>query len=61
MATLPPDLQPTRKGHSVFAIGVLAFLIVALLALPFLAHAQTGSQHPSSLTVPSPRLAAMMR
>jgi len=56
MTTFPTDVPPTRRDHSPFTIGVVAVLIAALLALPFLAHPRRGSQHSSASRVAGPTM-----
>jgi hypothetical protein len=52
MDTVPPNIQPTSRDHSLITFAVLAVLIAALVALPFLGHTRHGSQ---DMVSPTPR------
>jgi hypothetical protein len=52
MDTVPPNIQPTSRDHSLIAFAVVAVLIAALVALPFLGHTRHGSQ---DMVSPTPR------
>jgi hypothetical protein len=52
MDTVPPNIQATSRDHSLIAFAVVAVLIAALVALPFLGHTRHGSQN---MVSPTPR------
>jgi hypothetical protein len=53
MNTVPPNIHPTSRDHSPITMAVVAVLIAALLALPFLAHTRNGSRDTVSSTTPN--------
>jgi len=52
MNTVPPNIHPPGREHSPVTMAVVAVLIAALVALPFLGHTRHGSQN---MVSPTPR------
>ena len=62
MATFPSELQPRKRDHQLITVGVVvAILLGALLALPFLTRTRSHRQTISSVHATSTGAPAISR
>ena len=62
MTTFQPELEPPKRDHQFITVGVVvAILLVALLALPFLTRSRSHRQTISSVHTTSNTARAISR